>query len=282
MGRQGRSHAVREKVRQRKEKEKELHKELRVDFLCNTCKKDTEIIEIDYESICNECGTVIENHAFESSGKETVVSIKELFSKPYKRVSHLQERIAQLCATDPEVDGEIVQRIDKYCLEKGKDLEDVFKKDMSNILKALGIDRKISSHYIQILKRLGVLRNLTPMPHNMRVRIKERFIIVEYIIYKYKNLILRRRKNIPNLNYLIFQLIRLESEEYARIYAPHLPQLIAKNQPNDINYKWSIVIEKIKSLNQVFFLEKFNIDLSNYEWKYRPLTAALWLYCNRY
>jgi len=297
-GRQGRSHAVRNKLEEIRKREKEERLNLKLIYekqiLCSYCKKETEIIddESTAESICTECGTIVEgsrlfHQELTSSIKdnEKNFNIHENCSKPYKRVSHFQQRIAQLSGKGPAVEDYIVKKIDDYCIKNNIDLENVFKKEMSFILKKLELPRKISSHYIQIRKRLNVF-NVTELPQELKQRLKERFLIVEYVISKYSNIILEERRNILNLNYLIFQLLQLESKEYSIIYAPFLPQLIAKNQPFKINRKWRMVIEIIKSFtnnhHRVYFLDKLNIDLNLYDWNYEPLSPKFWFFCNRY
>jgi hypothetical protein len=249
---------------------------------CRECGSQNCFVE-DHSSgdlICTSCGVVSE----ELGGLGFVSNCfthNPLVSKPYQKVVHFRQRISQLLCRDPEQEFDHLRMIRDYVIRENYRLGNPSFygiKTFSYICRALGLNPKIASHWMQIRKRLGIEPSCYPNPSpELLHRITMRYICVAHCF----DSTLRRkrgeaspnplkRNNVINLNYSIIQLIRMESEsEFFRL-AKFFPQLISHNQPALNNKRWEIILEECRTKYSKFS-DPLRGEPFSFDWPYKPI-----------
>lgn len=187
-GRQGRSRAVRERERIRREKEKEFRSGIEDGYglPCKGCRKDSSLLVYDHQSgdtICSNCGMVLDQNGQGDSNRVGFGFQFRFLSKPYDRLVHFQQRIAQLTTRDPKLPDWFIDSLGEFLNENGETIEGEFGNPRSNwgieswkrimnhplfrnYLELVGTKpkrrilpnhpSKLAIHWLQIRRRLGI------------------------------------------------------------------------------------------------------------------------------
>lgn len=287
-GRQGRSKEVREKKKREAEERAKLNwATIKYPPLANcpgNCLFPSFLEDhASGDMICVGCGSVKSTGglSFGSNANSSFTG-----SKPYLRVVHFRQRIAQLLTKDPLQKDEHIEMIKNYIdkLPEEERKSQRFGKNMfSFICRELKLDPKIATHWMQIRKRLGITPHLSPtsLDPGMIQRLNMRYFCVSNAFQEMlkknkkednkeeKSL---KRNNVINLNYAIIQLIRLESEEKFREFAKYCPQLTASQQPRVNNARWRILM-KYCSDRYTVVADPIKENLFHFQWKFIPLST---------
>lgn len=283
-GRQGRSREVRER------KKREEEERIKMNFVSlsdpplsrcpDSCSPNPFFIE-DHSSgdlICSGCGAVVS-----SGGISNFTSSSLTNSKPYMRIVHFRQRIAQLFSYDPEQKKEYIDRINEFIQKSGEDPRYFGKNVFSQICRELQIDPKVATHWMQIRKKLGIEPFLSDsdLDPEMKSRLNMRFFCVSIA---FANQLKKgkgedsdsshlKRNNIININFLIIMLIRLESEFEFRKLAKFCPQLMSHQQPKLNNQRWKVIIDYCDH-NYRVVSDPIKGTFFSFDWEYKPLTNS--------
>lgn len=283
-GRQGRSFAVRERRRlEKEEQERALKYQPPVFERCvGMCGGGGAYIEdfVTGDVICTNCGAV----QFEGSlGSSSHLQSSLSSSKPYSRVVHFRQRMAQVTCRDPEQNHDDVQKILDYIMLKKVKREEIHEKywgkgTFSKVCKTLNLNPKLATHWMQIRKSLDIYPYMdeNSIDGDILYRLNMRYFCVSHAFQNklkksFKNeYSILKRNNVVNLNYTIIQLIRLESEEEFKNMAKYFPQLISQQQPATNNRRWAILMEYCRQ-NYGFVSDPIRGSRFEFDWSYKPL-----------
>jgi hypothetical protein len=286
-GRQGRSREVRERKKREREEQRIFMEQYKCFNFerCPDCGRQDGLIQDSHsgELICNHCGCVSElGGGLAFSTRSIMPSQNQMMSKPYQRVVHFRQRIAQLLCIDPEVELEHVHLIDEWLYLFSTREDEVYMgiKTFSRICKELGIDTKVATHWMQIRKRLGIrpYSDGETLPGELVQRICMRYFCISQAFDKTLKkghrgeFSILKRNNMLNLNYTIVQLIRMEDEEVFRRIFKFVPQLISHQQPMVNNRRWKILMEYC-SQNYSLVSDPSKGQFYSFSWDYIPLTV---------
>lgn len=286
-GRQGRSKEVRErKEREKREREMILGPQQSPLSTCvGGCKNPTFLEDhASGDLICMECASVQSSGGLSFGDND---NSSKTNSKPYMRIVHWRQRLAQMRTIDPEQKQEHVDMIGEFIREKfegEKNPAFIGKSTFASICRKLNLDPKISTHWIQLRKRLGIEPFLDENCFDPEIgaRVNMRYFCVSIA---FQNTLQKKgsklvkvteellRNNVMNLNFVIVQLFRLESEELFRKLAKYLPQLISQKQPRINNMRWRVIMEYCKTHYSVVS-DPVKGNFFSFEWKYIPLTTS--------
>jgi len=281
-GRQGRSR----ENRLRAQNSKKENRQLQVEWVtkCPQCD-GMEYIE-DHRTgdvICAECGRV---ESEKGLGLSTTLNPRVMVkSKPYQKLVHFRQRMAQLLGKDPKIRSVLWNQIEKEILDSMtlEEIEYMGKKKFSEVLKRLNLPqtKRLSANWIQARRRLGcteVPSEVSDLPLLYK-RLCARYQCVASVFQetlfspqgeKPKENLLERR-NIMNVNYVTLQILRLESEEIWREWAKYFPQLVSKKQPNKNNLRWKIIIDICKKRYKTFSFSRTEEEIK-LDWRYIEFT----------
>jgi len=269
--RQGRSHESRERVKLNRVEPHVL--------VCKSCK-GVDFVE-DHSSgdlICvsPECGLVYASGALFFN--INTIPMKNP-SKPYQRVVHYQQRMTQLLGNDPEVDEASFQLI-RESVSNRKDYETFGKRSFSKLLRELGLDPKIATHWIQLRIRLGWEDPLSCFDEQLLLRCHARYVCVSQAFQNTfhlapgeskKNKI--QRKNIITLNFSIPMILRLESESVFRKAAKYFPQQNNSSHLEINNERWRIIVEYCQR-NYRVMEDPVRGIMYQFEWNFMPINFS--------
>lgn len=282
-GRQGRSKENRQKARSTKKE----NEDLTVDYCPNQCPNcdGNEWIE-DYRSgdvVCAECGRVESERGLGLSVNFNYRT--KVKSKPYQKVVHFRQRMAQLLGRDPDIKEEIWAPLEeeiKRTMTK-EEIERMGKKKFAEVLKRLNLPgtKRLSANWIQARRRL----NCFELPHEvddltgLYKRLCARYSCVSNVfretLYSPKgerpkeNLL--ERRNILNVNYVTLQILRMESEPVWKVWAKYFPQLVSRKQPQKNNQRWKIIVEICKKRYPRYGHPRTEEEIF-FEWNYIEFT----------
>lgn len=292
-GRQGRSAEVRARIAKERQDAEKLYQDkginlnqFRVEMTCKGCLQ-TDFFSEDYSSgdvVCTNCGVI------ESTGglgfAIHMPSMMTMCSKPYQRVVHFRQRLAQLLCRDPEQPQDMIDKmeefIDKSTHRAYSNPQRFGYKTFSRMLKDLGYKTKFAEHWMQFRKRLNLWPYCTSdelTPHMVH-RITYRFSCISAAFDR--TLLIPKgkrgqwaplsRHNVVNLNFIIIMLIRMENEAAFRCMAKYFPQMISQDQPSKNNKRLKILV--------AYCAENFRTagdpskgDSEGFDWPYKPITV---------
>lgn len=283
-GRQGRSRESRERAKRAREETREMLLDQWDD--CKDCKKFDFLEDgVTGDVVCSNCGLVQSAKGLEFCSN-IAIRVKNK-SKPYQRVVHFRQRYAQLVGTDPWISEELFEDILFKTDELGLTGDSFGKKSFSKVLKELNPKTKrLSANWIQVRRRMGLE---TPSevedPDLLYKRLCARYQCIDVVFQEKlwnaggeKDAL--HRRNIVNVNYLIAQMLRLESEDLFRAWGKFLPQLSSKKQPWTNNARWKILTQELQGRFKLFSNRRTEerIPLT---WEYKELTKEdIDLYCS--
>lgn len=321
-GRQGRSRAVRERVRAERERQKREQEGIYRSVLrCSDpwCIGDSYSQVYDHcsgDTICTLCGRVVEESGTGAPENIGIGFQLRLLSKPYDRLVHFQQRIAQLTCRDPALPRWFLRTLAEYVGSSRPELEAMlevpaerwgircFKRIIEGqcLLNWMSMDpkpkrrqlpnspSKLAIHWLQIRKSLGIEPWQVELDCQTLDFMRRRYRLVSLAFDE----TLRRptseqsrlpihdivaplsRKNIINVNYSMAQLLRIVNPPLWRKLARFIPQLESQNQPSQNNQRWEILM--------AFCRLNFHhqADMAEpLEWPYQPLSESdLKLYFN--
>lgn len=304
--RQGRSWKVRERKRRERERAERIrnHSGCRVEAstvpgACKVCGRNDGYVN-DYgigETICSFCGCVMFGVEFMDSPMDP----RPPMSKPYQREVHFRQRFALLQNKDPRIDADdelgtslwdwVLENKEKLTSELGLPEQrywgyNSFKKLLAHpnlpfrarMRASRMTPSKVALHWIQ----LRALEMVEPTPpqigRDQLDRLCDRFACVSRAFdalfqpeqEKGKGT-LPRKRNITNLNYVIAQVLWLESPELYRAYAKFLPQSTSAEQPAKNNEEWKLIVQ---FCNKHFGLGRM-VELGIQEERLRPVGYML-------
>lgn len=272
------------------------------------CCEDRVLVE-DHNNgdvICTSCGEVDRTQGGLGFQKNTLVLFKK--SPPYRRVVHWRQRRAELKCIDPKLSEFMLVKIERELY--GPEREEKYpgdsttwgKRTFSNVLHALGYPRKLACRWIQIRERLNFLPARPIVPDELLKRVEFRYDCIQRIFdqtlcTRNKELLKKRseidkcrqdeansilphwkglyRRNIPNINYLFVQMVRLDSEEWFHELLPWFPQLSGEDQPSLNNMRWSVLLGECRKHYPVYSNPKGGKDPDEepifFNWDYKPL-----------
>lgn len=290
-GRQGRSHASRERARLNPPAPKNV-------LFCRECPPWVSELVDDVstgDTLCGNCGLVVD-----SGGLNTFFLNPKNISIPYRRITHCRQRFRQLMGSGPQFTPDQIDEISLHLPFEKQDLAG--KKTFSELfgsvpeLKKIGLSQKSANHWIQIRLRLGLLfpnetnepgqltileelcKILTPY---LRERLEMRYLCVEnafvdsLFIHKHEKESSKdqlKRKSILSTNFTIAQLLRLESPEAFERLKCLLPQLAGKGQFQKNNDRWKIIIYYCNHFYQ-FFTNPKSDHTYHFDWAYHELDS---------
>jgi len=178
------------------------------------------------------------------------------------------------------------------------------KRTYSNVLHALGYPRKLACRWIQIRERLNFLPARPIVPEELLKRVEMRYDCIQRVFEQTlctrNNRLLKTysqskrdkehteafdilphwsglyRRNIPNINYLFVQMVRLDSEDWFHELLPWFPQLSGEDQPSLNNMRWSVLLDKCRELYPVYSNTKGGKDPDEepiiFHWDFKPMT----------
>lgn len=287
-GRQGRSAEVRARIAQQRHLARQWFLDqgidpdsFKVSISCEECRGTDTFVEdsASGDVVCTDCGTVNSQSGLGFSCHAP--SSLTICSKPYQRVVHFRQRLAQVLCRDPKQPKKKVNAISKY----GEDHPELGNpqtwgyKTYSKICKALGYKTKDAEHWMQFRKRCGIWPWCTEelLPDWLVKILIQRFIIISWA-FDYTLLLPRSvsenatpqplaRHNIVNINYLTPCLIRMESEEIFREIAKFFPQMISQDQPAKNNKRMKIMLDKCQES-----FSRAGEGGWDFDWTFKPIT----------
>lgn len=280
-GRQGRSRETRLRRRNEKYYQRLTNKEtnLKDQDYCKNCTSSIDLVIEDKTSsiICMNCGMIEQIWNTKEQGLTDPISK----SKPYERVVHYQQRLSSVKGIDPKICKKDLKKIQIFLQDPrnkvfvGPDLSLVGWQAIKSAVKELKLNSVYSSRWVQIRSRLNFIDYVETanIPGDLENILKLRFIFVSEA---FDRTILNNnpdkdlsRKNMLNLNYVIPQLIRLESEDLFREIARFFPQNRSEHQPASNNQRWKIIINYCsENFTKIYHYKSETIDL---KWNYQPL-----------
>lgn len=278
-GRQGRSHESRERAKENRRIFYLHHPKDPHEGLCVECKSKS-LIEDRGDLICGECGLVKEHHipSFIAYGDPPK-------GKGYRREVHFQQRLAKLIGIDPQLPEDVVDEIgaEVFTTEFTNTSfgTTMGRKTISKLCKKLKLGNKVPDNWIQIRRRL----NYPPFPPEIdpmllkRARIRfsiitSVFVTTIHVPRGVNKVSILERCNGININYVMAQIFRLESEEVFYKVAKFLPQLTDSKQPMTNNTRWKLIIDEINAKEMFTFTEESTMIKHEFNWEYIRLTAA--------
>lgn len=250
------------------------------DFQCQNCKSSMGLV-VDHVSgdlVCTSCGFVNDTGG-RSFSRNLLLTKKN--SKNYSRKVHLRQRLAQLRGEDPQISDEYIQRIQEHISEMNIDTRRTGKKNFGAICVILGIPKKTSSGWIQIRNELGLFPNTSHITElddpNFALRFEVRYDCIEAafnatLSSKHGSTHWLKRTNIVNLNYILPQILRLESESLWDECAKFFKQLTHENHPGHNNERWRVIVMYCDRHFRRARATKEGGDLL-LEWPYFPMTT---------
>lgn len=248
------------------------------EFGCLNCNSMVSLIvdHVTGDCVCTSCGFVNDSGGLSFSSS---ILMMDKNSKNYQRKVHYRQRMAQLRGVDPEIDRSTLDLIQEHVLSRGMNTPRLGKKNFGAICKHLAVPKKTADSWIQIRNELGFEPNtneladwLTP---ELLGRMELRFVCVEMAFVstlssKHGSEHRLSRTNIINLNYIIPQIMRLESEQLWEYCAKFFKQLSHEKHPGENNARWA---EIIGYCDQHFRKAVISKDGGEqfFEWKYIPM-----------
>lgn len=121
-------------------------------------------------------------------------------------------------------------------------------------------------------------QELPTIPWNVEIscdildRMKQRYMFVSKCFDDGPQDVLRpnNRHNMFTLNYVILQLLRIESEELFEEYAKFLPQLLSVDQPHLNNERWKCIVEWCDKHGRYYHNQLTDTEYW-FDWPYKPL-----------
>lgn len=174
-------------------------------------------------------------------------------SKPYSRVVHLRQRLAQLTCRDPKQEDSVVYQIGQYIENhfEPEVIPYIGKNTFASVCRKLGLKAKIATHWMSLRKELLMFPFIDKddLPRQLLNNVTMRYYCIsQAFLHTLKKQTPSdrsplKRNNVINLNYVMIQLFRLEGEQWFQVLAKFLPQLISFHQPRLNNERWKILIE---------------------------------------
>lgn len=228
------------------------------------------------DTICENSGLVVCTQGF---GASSMIMHTKPVSPGYKRLTHFQQRLAQLVGKGPQLSNKQIGQI-FWEMDFSLGGDTAGKKTFREVIKRLGMKSKLGENWIQIRMKLF----LKPVPEkrmmnpDLKERLRMRYLCIEnafmrtlYVPKRGKGTNQLKRKSIININYVIAQLLRLEDEEAFLHFLPFLPQLAGSGQPLKNNQRWEILIDYCKVHYQRFSEPKHE-KIFYFHWEYLPIT----------
>lgn len=271
-GRQGRNQESRERA---KKTPKAPHNEIK----CSDCKEECSLV-YDHQSgdtICENSGIVVCMQGF---GASSMITHTKPISPGYKRLTHFQQRLAQLVGNGPQLSNKQIGQIFWEMNFSAGNVDLAGKKTFREVIKSLGMKSKLGENWIQIRMKLFLLPvpNKLMMDPDLKERLRMRYLCIEnafmmtlYVPKRGKGTNQLKRKSIININYVIAQLLRLENEEAFLHFLQFLPQLAGTGQPLKNNIRWEILIDYCK-IHYQRFSEPKHEKIFYFHWEYLPIT----------
>lgn len=160
-GRQGRCQAVRDQKDADRERRKRENQRVPFesfwDCYCRHCFYPLNSVIEDYhlaELVCGHCGAVVNVNASVPSFTQFQIPV----SKPYERVIHYQQRIAQATCRDPLLPNSVILKIEDYVWLHWMELDppEIWgPKTFKKICNACKLSPRTSRQWIQIRQRLN-------------------------------------------------------------------------------------------------------------------------------
>lgn len=278
------------------------------------CCEDCVLVEdhTNGDVICTSCGEVDSTQGGLGFQENTLVLFKK--SPPYRRVVHFRQRRAEIKCIDPKLSEFMLVKIEKELY--GPDRAERYpgdsttwgKRTFSNVLDALGYPRKLACRWIQIRERLDFLPTRPDVPDELLKRVEFRYDCIQRVFDQtlctrnHRYMMEQRKKtkseirqgkteeaysmlprwkglyrrNIPNINYLFVQMVRLDTEEWFHELLPWFPQLSGEDQPSLNNMRWRVLLDECRKLYPVYSNPKGGKDPDGepiyFNWDYKPLS----------
>lgn len=251
--------------------------------------------------ICSQCGLI---QSAKGLGFSAFVQMRyNNKSKRYARVVHFRQRLAQMLLRDPLIEEPTWTELQRRILsDPALDREHFGKKAFSQVLKEMmpkenqrklekrkrkgkkpppNPYKRLSANWIQVRSRLN-FGNLPPSLENEEFyyeRLCARYQCIDHVFQEklWDEKGERRseqglkRRNIINVNYIMVQLLRLESEELFQLWGKFFPQLTSKRQPKINNLRWKILMEECAKRYSFFAIPKTG-EIIRLEWEFKELT----------
>lgn len=220
---------------------------------------------------------------------EVPLPMRQHKSEPYKRATHLRQRIAMLTGNDAKLDQDVIDDIEDWlCTKKnGLDvgLNQIGYKWIKRACVSLKIDPKKAGFWIQI--RARILRN--PDKHLLYARFDPQLVAdmetrFECISHAFDMTVQNycgpipslRRRNIISLSYILAQLLLACDPGAFGQYSRFLGQGLANTQPQMNNMRWELMIN---------FCKKYHSEMPDgrpLHWEYTPFGQEDMLNCFLY
>lgn len=297
--RQGRNRESRKRARRVGKELKFLNPKYDV---CEECGREDFVEDsASGDVICSECGLVQSSQGLGFSAHVQMRYTNK--SKRYARVVHFRQRLAQMLLKDPLIEEPTWSEIEKRILsDPNLDREHFGKKAFSQVLKEMmpkipkeKLERRklkgkkpptnpykrLSANWIQVRSRLG-FGILPPSLENEEYyyeRLCARYQCIDHVFQEklWDEKGERRseqglkRRNIINVNYIMVQLLRLESEELFQLWGKFFPQLTSKRQPKINNRRWEILMVECARRYASFAIPKTG-EIIKFSWEFKELT----------
>ncbi len=288
--RQGRSHKTRQRVmREKIAKEKKQFYSKKKDnsttsfTQCVKCESDLVVDHLERGGAvyCASCG-------FETP-KLVIIDQPEIKKKyvkqPYQPIVHFRQVVMSAMGKDPRVPLEHVEKIESWLLNNPEVMGNcpfyVGSESIKRAVSELKLNRAYSSRWVQIRSRFtveGIRDDVACIDKDTLYRLGLRFNCVvkafNSVIKCGKGKAAKKagvhRRNIMTLNYVIPQLMRLESEELFRDNARFFPILTSDTQPKLDNVRWKLIIDHCNANSRLVYCKKEERVLK-LEWEYKQI-----------
>lgn len=291
--RQGRTHETRDRVAKQKILIEQALKEAQVLFNCKYCEGYIVTDKTSGSSYCEDCGWQCKATAFfdtKGTKEQLAYSPKNRRVQLYDPETHFAQTTSATMANDPRIKEQDIITIARYLNhEQNTDVTGLVPSYMGpRVIKEAVLQCKLqptyASHWIQICSRIDSNFPVLDISQDMRERLKLRYRCVKEAFEKViktksdtecnkkGNL---NRRNMPNLNYTIPQMMRIESEQLFRENAQFFPQGMSEQQPELNNLRWKSIIAYCKeNCSRTYSYETKRTSFEyKFEWEYIPLTT---------
>lgn len=265
-----------------------------VNLNCTNCFSEQGLVESrDGSLYCDDCGKVstMEKHV----DAPVFYRYNKIQSKPYERRIHFHTKLHRLIGQGADiVTYEDARLIENYLLQNpkvmGVNFNWVGPRAVKRACWALGFHRdaavnktRYPDFWIQIRRILNMIPVCGRLPEETVERLKIRYIYVSeafenavkycdsFFKKKTKNTREKKSRNIMTVNYILLQLIRLESEELFRENAKFLPVVKSAESPEVNNRRWQLTCEYCSRYHSRHWVKEKD-EFMDFRWDYMPLT----------
>jgi len=238
--------------------------------VCSNCGSSNLVVNEEFRMVCRSCSFINEYYWANHYHKKST----------YKRITHFNERLAQLFLVDPPMAEELYELVENEAYSPAyPNFEQLSKEDFRKICRSIKVPKHLQEKYRSTkfkmrpltdmnrfvekwltlrYKMSGVKPVLPPasVVDEMRTRFVQLQVPFEMIRHKPKcdgrtpkcHHVYKCRHNFINYNFTIIELLRLilkDDETISKDYLPILPQLKTRPKRRQLKTMWDKLIDYV-------------------------------------